>query len=176
MTNPYEVLGLPEDASEIDVKSAYRRLAKSYHPDLNQGSPHSSSRFREITEAYAILSDAEQRRAYDEGKQVSQTVVDDAVGVVMAAIRAVEQEAAEAQRAARGYATRGIFWLIGGLAVSLFSFLAASGSDGGTYYVFWGAIIFGGIQAIRGFSTSAKIERVAQEMRSELWNSVTNIR
>ena len=61
----YEVLGVNRSASEQDLKSAYRRLAHQHHPDKNQGDPHAEERFKEAAEAYAVLSDPEQRSRYD---------------------------------------------------------------------------------------------------------------
>lgn len=65
MKDFYRILGIPDNASEADIKSAYRRLAKQYHPDLNPGSRHSEERFKEILDAYTILSDRELRDQYD---------------------------------------------------------------------------------------------------------------
>ena len=61
----YEVLGASRTATDQDLKSAYRRLAHQYHPDKNQGDPQAEENFKEAAEAYAVLSDAEQRRRYD---------------------------------------------------------------------------------------------------------------
>jgi len=61
----YEVLGVNRSATEQDLKSAYRRLAHQHHPDKNQGDREAEERFKEAAEAYAILSDPEQRRRYD---------------------------------------------------------------------------------------------------------------
>jgi molecular chaperone DnaJ len=61
----YEVLGITRSATDQDLKSAYRRLAHQHHPDKNQGDPHSEDKFKEAAEAYAVLSDPEQRRRYD---------------------------------------------------------------------------------------------------------------
>jgi molecular chaperone DnaJ len=61
----YAVLGVSPDASAADVKKAYRRLARTYHPDANSGDESAEKRFKEIGEAYAVLSDAEQRQQYD---------------------------------------------------------------------------------------------------------------
>src|SRR5712692_9646622 len=61
----YEVLSISRSASEQDLKSAYRRLAVQHHPDKNPGDPQAEDKFKEAAEAYAVLSDPEQRRRYD---------------------------------------------------------------------------------------------------------------
>lgn len=62
----YEILGLKRDASEADLKSAFRKLAKEYHPDRNPGDKASEQRFKEINEAYETLKDPQKRAAYDQ--------------------------------------------------------------------------------------------------------------
>ena len=62
----YEVLEVPKTASEDDIKSAYRRMAKKYHPDLHPDDKEAEAKFKEVNEAYAVLSDAEKRRQYDQ--------------------------------------------------------------------------------------------------------------
>ena len=62
----YEVLGVPKDADDAALKKAYRSLAKKYHPDTNQGNPEAEAKFKEASEAYAVLSDADKRRQYDQ--------------------------------------------------------------------------------------------------------------
>lgn len=61
----YEVLGLSKGASEDDIKKAYRKLAKQYHPDINK-SPDAETKFKEINEAYEVLSDSQKRATYDQ--------------------------------------------------------------------------------------------------------------
>ena len=61
----YEVLGVNRSATDQDLKSAYRRLAHQHHPDKNPADPHAEERFKEAAEAYAVLSDPEQRSRYD---------------------------------------------------------------------------------------------------------------
>ncbi len=61
----YEILGVGRDATDDDIKRAFRRLAKQYHPDANPGDSTASDKFKEIGEAYAVLSDPEKRQVYD---------------------------------------------------------------------------------------------------------------
>ena len=61
----YEVLGVDKTADDATIKSAYRKLAKKYHPDMNPGDKEAEAKFKEASEAYAILSDADKRRQYD---------------------------------------------------------------------------------------------------------------
>ena len=65
--DPYQVLCVTKKASEDEIKKAYRKLARQYHPDKNAGDKQAEERFKEIQEAYSILSDADKRRAYDSG-------------------------------------------------------------------------------------------------------------
>lgn len=61
----YEVLGVDRNASDADLKKAYRRLAKKYHPDINPGDKEAEAKFKEINEAYGVLSDPQKRQQYD---------------------------------------------------------------------------------------------------------------
>ena len=61
----YKILGVSKDVSDADLKKAYRKLAKDNHPDLHPGDAAAEARFKDISEAYDVLSDAEQRREYD---------------------------------------------------------------------------------------------------------------
>ena len=64
--NYYQVLGVPETADEKEIKKAFRKLAKQFHPDTNSGNPEAEKRFKEINEAYAVLGDPKKRKLYDQ--------------------------------------------------------------------------------------------------------------
>lgn len=68
MRDPYTILGVPRTASEADIKSAYRKLAKELHPDRNKDNPQAAEKFAEATRAYDLLSDKNKRAQYDRGE------------------------------------------------------------------------------------------------------------
>lgn len=61
----YKILGVPKDAAEKDIKAAYRKLARKLHPDVNPNDKNAEQQFKEVNEAYEVLSDAEKRKKYD---------------------------------------------------------------------------------------------------------------
>jgi molecular chaperone DnaJ len=70
VSDPYAVLGVARDASADEIKSAYRRLARQFHPDVNPNNPEAEEKFKEASQAYAVLSDADKRARYDQTGQV----------------------------------------------------------------------------------------------------------
>ncbi|GGZ81286.1 molecular chaperone DnaJ [Streptomyces echinoruber] len=64
----YKVLGVPKDATEAEIKKAYRKLAREYHPDANKGNAQAEERFKEISEAHDVLGDPKKRKEYDEAR------------------------------------------------------------------------------------------------------------
>ena len=66
----YKALGVAKDASQADVKKAYRKLARELHPDKNPGDAKAEARFKEVSEAYGVLSDETRRREYDEARSL----------------------------------------------------------------------------------------------------------
>ena len=68
MTDPYQTLGVAKTASSDEIKKAYRKLAKQHHPDLNPGNAQAAARFKDISAAYDLLSDADKRARFDRGE------------------------------------------------------------------------------------------------------------
>lgn len=68
MKDPYEALGVPRTATQDEIRTAYRRLAKTLHPDLNPGAKETEEKFKEVSAAYDLLSDAEKRKRFDSGE------------------------------------------------------------------------------------------------------------
>ena len=68
MADPYSILGVARSANEKDIKSAYRKLAKEFHPDRNKDNPKAAERFSEVTRAYDLLSDKDKRARFDRGE------------------------------------------------------------------------------------------------------------
>jgi DnaJ-class molecular chaperone len=67
----YKLLGLPTEASQDDIQQAHRKLVREYHPDANPEDPRAEGRFKEVQQAYEVLSDEKKRREYDEGLRTS---------------------------------------------------------------------------------------------------------
>ena len=70
-TDLYKLLGLPNEATQDDIRKAHRELVREHHPDANPGNPSSEERFKEVQQAYEVLSDPEKRREYDERLRAS---------------------------------------------------------------------------------------------------------
>ncbi len=69
----YKVLGVSEQAGEEDIKQAYRKFAKKYHPDLNPNNPEAEEKFKNVVEAYEILGDTDKRKEYDLKRKKTET-------------------------------------------------------------------------------------------------------
>src|SRR5438270_13186449 len=72
----YQILGVKRDAKPEEIKKAYRRLARKYHPDVNPGDKAAEERFKKITEAHEVLSDPKKRQVYDRFGQYSENLAD----------------------------------------------------------------------------------------------------
>ena len=70
MRDPYEVLGVSKGASAADIKSAFRKLSRQFHPDTNSGDANAEERFKEISAAYDVIGDETKRKEYDEARRL----------------------------------------------------------------------------------------------------------
>lgn len=185
MRNPYKILEIPMTASEHDIKSAFRRLAKVTHPDLNGGNQILTERFRNVSEAYAFLSDPIKKYNYDSRiksypeEQLSDYYTSEYSDDIKASALDIEyyihllyEQVGPYKKAAMQSLGVGVAWLIGGLLVSGGSYMAAISNGGGTYFVAWGAIIFGGIQAIKSLYNYSRITNLVAEAEAKAWNSL----
>lgn len=168
--DPYETLGVSRDASVEIIKAAYRRIAKQTHPDLHGESEANTRRFREATDAYAILSNPAQRARFDRSGTFDQESLAAMREEIFAAVAYIRATATSAKAVARRAAVKGVLWLLAGILITALSYsAAASSAEGGSYVIMWGAMLFGGIQAIRGFAAYFRIEGKAREIEQELW-------
>src|ERR671931_1400409 len=67
----YQVLGVPKNASQAEIKKAYRKLAQKHHPDANPGNKEAEERFKEVSSAYDVLGDQEKRKSYDQVREMA---------------------------------------------------------------------------------------------------------
>src|SRR5829696_5128320 len=100
----YQVLGVKRDAKPYEIKKAYRRMARKYHPDVNPGDKSAEERFKQITEAHDVLSDEKKRKVYDRFGQYSDNLAE------AAARGATPGGSAGAGRAGGGFDFTGFDW------------------------------------------------------------------
>lgn len=103
----YAILGVSRDATQEEIKRAFRRLARETHPDANPGDPDAEARFREVAEAYEVLSDPERRRRYDRGDTIDLGDLFAGFGGIDDFLRSVFGDSGLFQTSSRGRSPRG---------------------------------------------------------------------
>lgn len=171
--NPYQVLGVCQTASDAEIKSAFRRLAKETHPDLHGNDPDYVIRFRDITEAYEILSDPEKRKEYNMShsehhqgapaqEEHSETYQTTNYNTQRSAydyatyMQKVHAEVAPYKEQALKALFVSILWLALGIGVTAVSYTLTS--PGGRFTVAAGAILFGGWETIKNLIKFVQLE------------------
>jgi molecular chaperone DnaJ len=98
-TDFYKILGLSKDASEEQIKKAYRKLARKWHPDINPGNNEAEAKFKEISQAYDCLGNKEKRKLYDEfGEDGLQSGFDAGKGETIFSMAGIPTRPTEQQR------------------------------------------------------------------------------
>src|SRR5687767_6016509 len=93
----YQALGISRTASEADIKKAYRKLARQYHPDVNPGNKAAEEKFKQVSNAFEILSDPKKRKLYDEfGEEAAKLGFDEKKAEAYRAYRAAAQSGGRA--------------------------------------------------------------------------------
>ncbi|MBE7012303.1 MAG: J domain-containing protein [Ruminococcaceae bacterium] len=183
MKNPYSVLHIDTHADPKTIKNAFRKLAKQYHPDLNNGSRDTEQKFIEITEAYNILSDPKTKKEvdnilnntnaynstdfnFDYNYNPKYTAQD-----IDFLIKLFHQQAAPYKKQAIIVLLKGLFWLVLGILITWISYAVAS-HVGGIYFVFYGAMVFGGWQAVKALYAYFKICGVIKDFENKIWSKL----
>jgi len=173
MQDPYAVLGVSSSATISEIKAAYRQKAKETHPDSHGGSPVYVSQFREVTDAYALLSDPDQRSRYDRTGAADESQVASDAKEIYEAIAYIRNRAAEAKEEAKSYALGGAAWLAAGVILSYITHEISVSNGGNRFIVFTGLIFFGFYKALLGFYEYSRIGLKASALERNVWNLVT---
>lgn len=164
--NPYEILEVNQDATYDEIKTAFKAKAKTVHPSVNPN-PDAEKAFDLLVEAYNVLTDPKLRAEYDarltEDVEVTEEITETDVNELR---RLIKEQTQPYKSEAMRYMLAGVAWLVGGLAVTGISVWVGYG------VIAFGAIIFGGIQAVRGFVHYAKVSSACKNFENEFWNSI----
>lgn len=179
MKNLYKILGVESNASVSEIKSAFRRIAKETHPDMNGGKDIYVERFREAVEAYSILSNEESKKEYDLSLTKNSQYYNGydkeyfrkKSAIIQFYMRKFRQDAQPYKDQASSQMLKGIAWLVGGLVLTYIGYAAAS-EQGGRYTIFYGAIIFGGWQALVSFAHYNRINDALEKAEAQMWKDL----
>lgn len=182
MKNYYQILDIDKSANQEEIKTAFRKKAKETHPDMHNGSEYYTELFKEVAEAYDVLSNPIRRSKYDKAlnsgtaynyeENSGFNTKEDLYNYIKEYIIVMTAQAEVAKIKAKSALFKGIFWLVLGVVITCISYFSAVQNGGGTYYVMGGAIVFGGIQAIRAFIAYNRINNAIHEYEKEIWDSI----
>lgn len=187
MKTPYEILGVSNNASIEQIKSAFRIKAKETHPDLNINDLRAKEKFIEVTNAYKTLCDPilkkeldEHIRGFGQANEFNSKYNDGFESQMLSdlirdLILNMHYEAEPYKKEASKSLGVGLAWLFGGLLITFWSYSAAVNSGGGSYVVTYGAILFGFLQAFRGISAYVKINNVISNYEKDLWKKFDEV-
>ena len=164
MNNPYEILGIPENATEAQIKKAFRQKAKETHPDLHPNDKNATEKFRAVVEAYNFLINKEAdglycNQQYSGANEWHEFNPDE----VRVYISMMLMQFKPYQSAAKKALFRGLAWFVGGLLVTLMTITTGSG------IIAYGAILVGGYETVKGCTAYYKINSALKNMENELW-------
>lgn len=187
MKTPYEILEIPVNASSSQIKEAFRKKAKATHPDLNSNDARAHEKFIEVSNSYSILSNPHLKRKLDEKinsfdsydstdysyePEINTSDLSDMIrSLILQMHREVEPHKTQAKKAL----WVGLAWFLGGLIITFFSYSESVRSGGDSYTITYGAILFGLIQAVRGFIANSKINKAILDYEKDLWSKFDEI-
>lgn len=187
MKTPYEILEIPVNASSSQIKEAFRKKAKATHPDLNSNDTRAHEKFIEVSNSYGILSDPYLKSKLDKKingfdsydsvdyryePEINTRDISDMIrSLILQMYREVEPYKAQAKKAL----WIGLAWFLGGLIITFLSYSESVSSGTDSYTITYGAILFGLIQAVRGFIANTKINKAILDYEKDLWSKFDEI-
>ena len=181
MNNPYNILGVSENASKEEIRSAYGKIAKMTHPDATGSNTELTAKFIEATEAYHFLMNDDNRRAYeyysDNNKTYSESFYesqteknDEDISMTAKYVNYMFSQIREAKSAAISNIVLGILYVAVGFGITLISYMLAD--PGEHYKIYAGIIIIGIIMFIKNLFNCIRLSFLARKIKKEMWDNI----